>query len=98
MQTLIIVTIILLIVLITINISAIWLAKKGYTRDDNNNMIPDIIEEKFVELKKDVSITVDRVGQELKDVGKALSQVGNQLGDLPKAVQGKTRPGRKPKK
>jgi|TARA_B100000902_G_scaffold57801_1_gene64773 hypothetical protein len=98
MQTLIIITIILLVVLITINVSAIWLAKKGYTKDDNNNMIPDILEEKFMDLKKDVSIRVDRVGQELSDVGKAIKEVGNQLGDIPKAATGKTRPGRKPKK
>lgn len=98
MQTLIIITIILLVVLITINISAIWLTKKGYTKDDNNNMIPDILEEKFMDLKKDVSIRVDRVGQELSDVGKAIKEVGNQLGDIPKAATGKTRPGRKPKK
>ena len=98
MQTLIIITIILLVVLITINVSAIWLAKKGYTKDDNNNMIPDILEEKFMDLKKDVSIRVDSVGQELSDVGKAIKEVGNQLGDIPKAATGKTRPGRKPKK
>ena len=98
MQTLIIITIILLVVLITINVSAIWLAKKGYTKDDNNNMIPDILEEKFMDLKKDVSIRVDRVGQELSDVGNAIKEVGNQLGDIPKAATGKTRPGRKPKK
>jgi len=98
MQTLIIITIILLVVLITINVSAIWLAKKGYTKDDNNNMIPDILEEKFMDLKKDVSIRVDRVGQELSDVGKAIKEVGNQLGDIPKAATGKTRPGIKPKK
>lgn len=98
MQTLIIITIILLVVLITINVSAIWLAKKGYTKDDNNNMIPDILEEKFMDLKKDVSIRVERVGQELSDVGKAIKEVGNQLGDIPKAATGKTRPGRKPKK
>ena len=98
MKTLIIITIILLVVLITINVSAIWLAKKGYTKDDNNNMIPDILEEKFMDLKKDVSIRVDRVGQELSDVGKAIKEVGNQLGDIPKAATGKTRPGRKPKK
>ena len=98
MKTLLIITIILLVVLITIVISAIWLAKKGFTRDDNNNMIPDILEEKFIELRKDVSIIVDRVNHELKDVGKALGEVGNQIGDIPKAFNGKSRSGRKPKK
>ena len=98
MEILLIITLSLLVVLIVINISAIWLAKNGYTRDENNNMIPDILEEKFADLKKDVTIRVDRVGQELSDVGKAIKEVGNQIGDIPKAATGKTRPGRKPKK
>jgi uncharacterized protein YoxC len=87
-----------IILLIIVNVSAIWLTKKGLTKDDNNNMIPDILEEKFNDLKEDVSIRVDRVGEELKDVGKAIKEVGNQIGDIPKAATGKTRPGRKPKK
>jgi len=87
-----------IILLVIVNVSAIWLTRKGLTKDDNNNMIPDILEEKFAELKEDVSIRVDRVGQELKDVGKAIKEVGNQIGDVPGAVTGKTRPGRKPKK
>jgi nitrogen fixation-related uncharacterized protein len=87
-----------IILLVIVNVSAIWLTRKGLTKDENNNMIPDILEEKFAELKEDVSIRVDRVGQELKDVGKAIKEVGNQIGDVPGAVTGKTRPGRKPKK
>lgn len=98
MEILLIITLSLLVVLIVINISSIWLAKNGYTRDDNNNMIPDILEEKFADLKEDVTTRVDRVGQELSDVGKAIKEVGNQIGDIPKAATGKTRPGRKPKK
>ena len=98
MKTLLIKTIIFLVILITIVKSAKRLAKKGFTRDDNNNMIPDILEEKFIELKKDVSIIVDRVNHELKDVGKAIGEVGNQIGDIPKSFTGKSRSGRKPKK
>jgi len=98
MNTLVLILISLVVLLVIVNVSAIWLTRKGLTRDDNNNMIPDILEEKFAELKDDVSIRVDRVGQELKDVGKAIKEVGNQLGDIPAAATGKTRPGRKPKK
>ena len=87
-----------IIILVIVNVSAIWLTRKGLTKDENNNMIPDILEEKFAELKEDVSIRVDRVGQELKDVGRAIKEVGNQIGDVPGAVTGKTRPGRKPEK
>ena len=98
MNTIVIILISLIVLLIIINVSAIWLTRKGLTRDDNNNMIPDLLEEKMAELKEDVSIRVERVGQELKDVGKAIKEVGNQLGDIPAAATGKTRPGRKPKK
>jgi len=88
----------LVVLLIVVNIGAIWMTRKGLTRDDNNNMIPDILEEKFSELKEDVSVRVDRVGEEMKDVVKAVKEVGNQIGDIPKAATGKTRPGRKPRK
>ena len=98
MTTIIFILIGLIALLVVVNIAAIWMTRKGLTRDDNNNMIPDILEEKMAELKQDVSIRVERVGEELKDVSKAIKEVGNQIGDIPSAVTGKTRPGRKPKK
>ena len=98
MTTIILILIAVIVALVVVNIAAIWMTKKGLTRDENNNMIPDILEEKFAELKDDVSIRVERVGQELKDVSNAIKEVGNQIGDIPKAATGKTRPGRKPKK
>ena len=84
--------------LIVINIASIWLTKKGLTKDENNNMIPDILEKKFADLKSDVSKRVDRVGEELKDVSKAIKEVGNQIGDVPKAFKGNNRSGKKPNK
>jgi Flp pilus assembly protein TadB len=98
MTTIIFILIAVIALLVVVNIAAIWMTRKGLTRDDNNNMIPDLLEEKMAELKQDVSIRVERVGEELKDVGKAIKEVGNQLGDIPSAATGKTRPGRKPKK
>lgn len=98
MTTTIFILIAIIALLVVVNIAAIWMTRKGLTRDDNNNMIPDLLEEKMAELKQDVSIRVDRVGEELKDVGKAIKEVGNQLGDIPAAATGKTRLGRKPKK
>ena len=97
MTTIVFILIAVITLLVVVNIAAIWMTRKGLTRDDNNNMIPDLLEEKMAELKEDVSIRVDRVGEELKDVGKAIKEVGNQLGDIPAAATGKTRPGRKPK-
>ncbi len=98
MTTIIFILIAVIALLVVVNISAIWMTRKGLTRDDNNNMIPDLLEEKMAELKQDVTIRVDRVGQEIKDVGAAIKEVGNQIGDIPKAATGKTRPGRKPKR
>ena len=97
MTTIVFILIAVITLLVVVNIAAIWMTRKGLTRDDNNNMIPDILEEKFADLKEDVTIRVERVGQELKDVGAAIKEVGNQIGDIPKAATGKTRPGRKPK-
>jgi|TARA_B110000483_G_scaffold222969_1_gene280386 hypothetical protein len=88
----------LITALIVINIASIWLTKKGLTKDENNNMIPDILEKKFADLKSDVSKRVDRVGEELKDVTKAIKEVGNQIGDVPKAFKGNNRSGKKPNK
>jgi hypothetical protein len=98
-MNLIYITLGLLILLIIVNITAIYLTKKGLTKDENNNMIPDVLEEKFSQLKEEVSFKVDRVGEEMKDVTKAMKEVGSQLGDVPKAiVTSRSRSGRKPKK
>ena len=61
-------------------------------------MIPDILEEKFAEMKADVSNKVDRVGEELRDVSKAIKEVGNQISHVPKAFKGGNRAGKKPSK
>lgn len=98
MKSIILISIALIILVVLINILAIWLTRKGMTRDDNKNMIPDILEEKLAEIKYEVNTTVSRVGQELKDVSKAIKEVGNQIGDIPGAVTGKERSGRKTKK
>jgi hypothetical protein len=98
MEILINVLIILVVSSIVINVVAISLAKKGLTKDENNNLIPDILEEKFEQMKSDVSDRVDRVGEELKDVTSAIKEVGNQIGDVPKAFSGNKRPGRRTKK
>ena len=78
----------LVVLLIIINIASIWLTKKGLTKDNNNNMIPDVLEAKLAQIRADVSKRVDRVGQELKDVTKAIKEVGNQIGDVPNAMKG----------
>ena len=98
MNTTILILIGLVVLLIVINIAAIWLTRKGLTKDENNNMIPDILEKKFSQMKADVSKRVDRVGEELKDVTKAIKEVGNQIGDVPSAMKGQNRSGKKTKR
>ena len=98
MNTTILILIALIVLLIVINIASIWLTKKGLTKDDNNNMIPDILEEKFAKMKDDMSKRVDRVGQELKDVTKAIKEVCNQIGDVHNAMKGQNRSGKKPRR
>lgn len=97
MDTIIVILICLICLLIFVNVAAIWMTRKGLTKDENNNMIPDILEDKFSRMKEEVSKRVDRVGEELKDVTRAIKKVGNQLGDVPKALKGKKRPGKKSK-
>ena len=79
-----------------------FLNKKGWLTDNDNDWIPDVIEDKvssvkaeIEDLKYDLRETQDRLQKELQDVGKAIKEVGNQLGDVPKAFSGKKRPGRK---
>ena len=48
--TLIIIAIIVVAVLIVL--AGIWLNKKGITKDDNDNYIPDVLEDKAKDIKK----------------------------------------------
>ena len=48
--TLIIIAIIVVAVLIVL--AGIWLNKKGVTKDDNDNYIPDVLEDKAKDIKK----------------------------------------------
>jgi len=81
---------------------AMFLNKKGWLKDEDNDWIPDVVEDKvgvvkdeIAQLKADLKQTQERLSKELADVGKAIKEVGNQLGDVPKAFSGKKRPGRK---
>ena len=92
--TLIAITI--LLVLAAILVAAIWMNKKGILKDDNNNYVPDVAEDKAKKIKKETLRRAKRVSEETKDVLDSLKEVGNQIGDIPKAIKGETRTGRKP--
>jgi len=69
------------------------LTKFGVFRDDDNDGIPDKVEEVAAETSR----RAKRVKEELSDVGKSMKEVGSQLGDVSKAARGEKRKGRKPK-
>ena len=91
--TLIAITI--LLVLAAVLVAAIWMNKKGILKDDNNNYVPDVAEDKAKKIKKETLRRAKRVSEETKDVLDSLKEVGNQIGDIPKAVKGEERKGRK---
>lgn len=55
------------------------------------------IDEKTVDVLKEIKKRYKLTAAELADVGKAIKQVGNQLGDIDDAIAGKGRKGRKKK-
>jgi len=83
----------------------VYLIKRGKIKDDDNDFIPDVIEDKVDEVKTKVKNTseevkrrVNRVKEELGDVSKAAKNLTEQTGDVIDAVKGTNRKGRKPKK
>ena len=56
------------------------------------------IDEKTIEVVKEVKSRAKTVKKELGDVGSAIKEVGNQLGDVGSAAVGKKRRGRPKKK
>ena len=71
------------------------LEKKGALKDNNNNYIPDVAEDKAKKIKKETKKRVKRVSEETQDVLDSIKEVGNQIGDVPKAILGEERKGRK---
>jgi hypothetical protein len=69
------------------------LTKFGVFKDDDNDGIPDKVEEAAGETSR----RAKRIKEELSDVGKSMKEVGSQLGDVSKAASGEKRKGRKPK-
>ena len=101
------VLVILAIVLVCVGLLllGVFLAKKGVLKDDNDNNLPDFVDEAAKRTNKKINDILDEAEErieaviaESKDVAKAVKEVGNQIGDIPKAATGKKRVGRKPKK
>ena len=56
------------------------------------------VDEKAIEVVKEVKTRAKNVKKELEDVGDAIKEVGNQIGDVGSAAKGKRRRGRPKKK
>lgn len=69
----------------------------GVIKDKDKDFIPDSVEDKFTQLKEDITEIKGRLSEELSDIGKAVKEVGNQIGDVPGVFKTK-RKGRKPNK
>jgi len=98
-------TILIILTIAAVVTIGVFIATKFFKkfRDDDNDGIPDVVEEKVAEVKNDVNKTVNavktrvkRVKEELGDVSNALSEVVSQSKDVVSAVKGGARKGRKP--
>lgn len=76
------------------------LMKKNVIKDEDNNGIPDSIDEKIADVKETVEVVekrVKRVKEEVADMVKAANEVVKQAKDVAGAAKGESRKGRKPK-
>lgn len=94
MKTTLIVVLILVILAAAI-VAAIWMNKKGFLTDDNDNYVPDAAEAAVRKAKDESVRRAKRLAEESKDVLGAIKEVGNQIGDIPAAIKGEARKGRK---
>lgn len=67
------------------------LTKLGHIVDNDNDGIPDTVEEKI----KDVKYKTQRIKEEVGDVVEASKEVINQIKDIKEAASGESRKGRK---
>jgi len=98
---------VLLITLVVLAVAAgvVYVATKFFKKfkDEDNDGIPDVIEDKVEEVKVKAKKTVNtvktrakRVKEELGDVSDTLREVVEQSKDVAKAAKGGARKGRKP--
>lgn len=74
---------------------AIKAKKAGYLNDENDNYIPDVVENKAKHIKDETVKRAKEVKKEVSDVGAAVKEVGKQISHIPGAVSGNKRKGKK---
>jgi hypothetical protein len=67
------------------------LTKLGHIIDNDNDGVPDVVEEKI----RDVEYKTQRIKEEVGDVVEASKEVINQIKDIKEAAKGEARKGRK---
>jgi hypothetical protein len=82
----------IIITAIVISVSATYfMIKFGKIEDQNDNNIPDAVDEKIEAVK----YKTKRIKEEVKDVVKASKEVIDQIKDIKEAANGEARKGRK---
>jgi len=76
-------------------IAIVILQKTGKIKDEDGDLIPDVVEDKVEEVKAETKRRVKRVKQELKDVKKSAKDLKEQIVDVAEAAGGSNRKGRK---
>ena len=71
------IAIIILLVLLSISvfwIIALYAEKKNLLKDDNDNYIPDVIEDKIKDIKDGVNEKIDNTKRKVQNVKKAIKE------------------------
>lgn len=76
-------------------IAIVILQKTGKIKDEDGDLIPDVVEDKVEEVKAETKRRVKRVKEELKDVKKSAKNLKEQIVDVAEAAGGSKRKGRK---
>jgi hypothetical protein len=74
----------------------VYLIKKGKIKDSDGDFIPDVVEDKVEEVKKELELKVEHIKEEVKD---HLGEIKEDLGEIVKEATSKPAPkkrGRKP--
>lgn len=75
-------------------IAIVILQKTGKIKDEDGDLIPDVVEDKVEEVKAETKRRVKRVKEELKDVKKSAKDLKEQIVDVAEAAGGSKRKGR----
>jgi gas vesicle protein len=105
-------TLLIVLLVLAVAAGAVYVATKYFKafKDEDKDGIPDVVEDKYDDIKEDVEDAIEdvkevaktvkkrakRVKEELSDVADAIGDVVEQSKDVAGAAKGKPRKGRKP--